>query len=127
MDRCIMCRYCGETVDYLLLYCEMAYWLWSFIFITFGLSWAIPRSISDLLFGWWNWLRKHSSQIWNLVPLDILWCVWKEQNQRTFENLDSTGDQLPASFSETLFDWSRAWELTTSDSLPSFLISLSLL
>ena len=63
VDWCIMCRHCGETVDHLLLHCEMAYWLWSFVFITFGLSWVIPRSIPDLLFGWWNWLGKHSSQI----------------------------------------------------------------
>ena len=63
VDWCIMCRHCGETVDHLLLHCEMAYRLWSFVFITFGLSWVIPRSIPDLLFGWWNWLGKHSSQI----------------------------------------------------------------
>ena len=51
----------------------------------------------------------------------------EERNWRTFEDLDSTSDQLLASFSGTLFDWSRAWRLTTSDSLPSFLSSLSLL
>ena len=36
-----------------------------------------------------NQLGKHSSQIWNLVPLCILWCIWKERNQRTFEDLVS--------------------------------------
>ena len=51
VDWCIMCRHCGETVVHLLLHCEMAYQLWSFVFITFGLSWVIPRSIPDLLFG----------------------------------------------------------------------------
>ena len=127
MDWCIMCRHYGETIDHLLFHCELAYWLWTFIFKTFGLSLAIPRSILDLFFGWRNWLGKHSSQIWNLVPLGILCCVWKERNRQTFEDLDSTGDQLLASFSGTLFDWSRAWKLTTSDSLPSFLSSLSLL
>ena len=125
VDWCIMCRHCGETVDHLLLHYEMAHQLWSFAFITFGLSWVIPRSIPNLLLGWWNWLEKHSSQIWNLVPLCILWCIWKERNQRTFEDLDSSGDQMLASFSGTLFDWSPAWGLMTSDSLPSFLSSLS--
>ena len=61
VDWCIICRHCGATVDHLLPHCEMAYWLWSFVFITFGLSWVIPRSIPDLLFGWWNWMGKHSS------------------------------------------------------------------
>ena len=52
VDWCIMCRLCGETVDHLFLHCEMAYRFWSFIFITFGLSWVIPKSIPNLLFGW---------------------------------------------------------------------------
>ena len=38
--------------------------------------------------------------------------------------MDSLDDQLLASFSGFLFDWSRAWGLTFSDSLPSFLSSL---
>ena len=126
VDWCIMCRHSGETVAHLLFHCEMAYRIWSFVFITFDLSWDVPRSIPDLLFGWWNWLGKHSSQIWNLVPLCIFWCIWKERNRRTFEDLDSYSDQMLASFSGTLFDWSRAWGLTTSDSLPSFISSLSL-
>ena len=127
VDWCIMCRHCGETVDHLLLHCEIAHRLWCFALKSFGLAWVIPRSIPDLLFGWWNWLGKHSSQIWNLVPLCIFWYIWNERNQRTFEDLDNTVDQILASFSGTLFDWSRAWRLTTSDSLPSFLCSLSLL
>ena len=121
-----MCRHCGETIDHLLFHCKMTYRLWSFVFITFGLSWVVPRLIPYLLFGWWNWLGKHSSQIWNLVPLCIFWCILKERNRRTFENLDSSSDQMLASFSGTFFYWSRAWGLTTNDSLSSFLSSLYL-
>ena len=75
-------------------------------------------------FGWWNWLGKHSSSIWNLAPLCLTWCLWRERNRRTFEDMDSSDDQLLASFSGSLFDWSRAWGLTSIDSLPSFLNSL---
>ena len=63
VDWCIMCRHYGETIDHLLLHCEMAHRLWSFVFITFGLSWDIPRLIPDFLFRWCNSLGKHSSQI----------------------------------------------------------------
>ena len=74
---CIMCRCCGETVDHLLLYCEKAHHLWCFAFKIFGISWGPSRTVSDLLFSWWNWLGKHSSYIWNLVPLCLMWCIWK--------------------------------------------------
>ena len=52
VDWCIMCRHCGETVDHLLLHCEMAHRLWCFALNSFGLSWVIPRLIPNLLFGW---------------------------------------------------------------------------
>ena len=48
----------------------------------------------------------------------------EERNRRTFEDMDSSDDQLLTSFSGTLFDWSRAWGLTSSDSLSMFLSSL---
>jgi hypothetical protein len=31
---------------------------------TFGVQWVKL----DLLFGWWNWLGKHSSNIWKMTP-----------------------------------------------------------
>ena len=78
VNWCIMCRSKGETVDHLLLHCGKAYQLWSLVFRSFGFSWVLPRSVADTLFGWWNWLGKHSSSIWNLAPLCIMWCLWRE-------------------------------------------------
>lgn len=63
VDWCIMCHYCGETVNHLLLHCGNAHWLWSFVLRTFGISWVFSRSVADFLFGWWNLLEKHSSSI----------------------------------------------------------------
>ena len=74
--------------------CGKAHRLWSFVFRTFGISWVLSRSVADFLFGWWNWLGKHSSNIWNLVPLCLMWCIWKERNWWTFEDLDRSDDQL---------------------------------
>ena len=33
----------------------------------FGIDWVIPGSFEDLLFCWFHWLGKHSSDIWDLV------------------------------------------------------------
>ena len=126
VDWCIMCRCCGETMDHLLLHCRKAYRLWCFVFKTFGISWVPSRTVQECLFSWWNWLGKHSSNIWNLVPLCLMWCIWRERNRRTFEDLDRSKDQLLALFAGSLFDWARAWGLTSSYSIPFFLSSLLL-
>ena len=126
VDWCVMCRCCGKIVDHLLLHCGKAHRLWSFVFNTFGVSWVLSRSVTDFLFGWWNWLEKHSSNIWNLAPWCLMWCIWRECNRQTFEDLDRSDDQLLAFFSSSLFDWSRVWGLTSSESLPLFLSSLFL-
>ena len=108
VDWCIMFCCNGETVDHLLLHCGKAYRLWNLMFRSFGIVWVLPRSVADTLFSWWNWLGMHSSSIWNLAPLCVMWCHWRERNWRTFEDMESSDDQLLASFSGTLFDWSRA-------------------
>ena len=124
VDQCIMCRRCGKTVEHLLLHCGKAYRLWCFVFRIFGISWVPSCTVSDFPFGWWNWLGKHSSYIWNLVPLYLMWCIQRERNRWTFEDLDKSDDQLLSLFSGSIFDWARVWGLTSSDSLPLFLSSL---
>ena len=78
------------------------------------------RTVADLVFSWWNGLGWHSSDIWNLVPLCLMWIVWKERNRRTFEDLSSSDSQFLDCFPITLFDWSRAWGFTTSSNVVDF-------
>lgn len=49
--------------------------LWSFVFKPFGVSWVLPERVIGLLFGWSDWLWKHSSNIWNLVLLCLMWII----------------------------------------------------
>ena len=92
VDWCIMCHCCDKTLDHLLLYCGKAYQLWCFVFRIFGISWVPSCMVRDFLFSWWNWLGKHSSSIWNLVSLCLMWCIWRERNRQTFEDLDRSED-----------------------------------
>ena len=62
-----MC-YCNtEFVDHLLLFCPIAHSLWMYMLRLFEIDWVMPGLVVDLLFCWYNWLGKHSSDIWNLV------------------------------------------------------------
>ena len=119
-----MCCCCGEIVNHLLLHCERVHQSWCFVFRSFGVSRVLSRTVPSLLFDWRNWLGKHSSDILNLVILCLMWCIWREHNRHTFDNVDSSRDQLLASFGIYLFDWPRALRLASSDCLPLFISSL---
>jgi hypothetical protein len=47
-----MCKVNGETMDHLLLHCDYAQSLWSFIVCLFGVSWVMPRRVEDNLACW---------------------------------------------------------------------------
>ena len=49
LDWCYMCDSNGESVDYLLLYCSIAFKLWSMAFALFGIYWVMPKTVVELL------------------------------------------------------------------------------
>jgi hypothetical protein len=122
---CSMCRCNGETVDHLLLHCPVAREPWSFVFRLFGVDRVILGCVLDHVAGWRNWFGKHSSAVWNLVPSCVMWSLWRERNNRTFEDIEHSVGQLIEFCMSSLFDWSRAWGFTTSTSIGGFLESLS--
>jgi hypothetical protein len=71
-------------------------------------------------------LGRHSSESWNLVPPCLMWTLWCERNRRTFEEEAKTVNQVLDCFATTLFEWSRAWGLTSSLTVMQFFSSLSL-
>ena len=120
----LLCKCNGESVDRLFLHCGEVFRLWSFALRSFGVSWVLPKRVIDLLASWRNWLGKHSSYVWNLVPHCVMWIIWRERNNRIFEDLVLSGDKLLELFATTFFDWSRAWGFTSSKSILLFLDSL---
>jgi hypothetical protein len=52
VDRCYLCKRDGETVDHLLLHCDMASTLWNHVFSRFGMSWVMPRRVVNLFSCW---------------------------------------------------------------------------
>ena len=121
----MQCKNHWETRDHLLLHCEVATALWGFVFQQFGIQWVLLAKILDLLFGWYNWFGKHSSDIWNLVPLCLMWSLWQERNRRIFEDLEKSLIHLQEQFLGLLYDFSRSWGLTAASSLPDFVASLN--
>ena len=74
-NRCCLCCCDGESVDHLLLHCLVTHTLWTFMLQAFGIHWVMPGSVAGLLSCWYQWLGKHSSNIWNLIPGCLMWIV----------------------------------------------------
>ena len=109
-------------MDHLLLHCKFAHALWSEVFLMFGVKWVMPSIVVPLLFAWRNWLGNYSSNVWNMVPVCLMWLEWKERNARTFEGIERPIELLKTSLAGTLFEWSHIWGLTHCISLSDFLI-----
>jgi len=41
--------------------------------------------------------------IWKMMPICIFWCVWKEINNRCFEDLERSLEDILPSFFHTLY------------------------
>jgi hypothetical protein len=52
VEWCCLYKKSGESIDHLLLNCEVMRELWSSIFNLFGVVWVMPRQVIDLLNSW---------------------------------------------------------------------------
>ena len=100
-----MCKCNSESVDHLFLHCPVASELWDMVFGLFGVSWVMPLSVVGL-FGCWQGRFGHhcNGDIWKVVPLCLMWCIWKERNSRCFEDIERSMPNLKLLFFRTLFD-----------------------
>jgi hypothetical protein len=50
----------------------------------------MPRKVSDCLGGWRGQLgNRLALHIWRMIPLCVMWCLWRERNARSFEDHES--------------------------------------
>ena len=116
-NRCYLCCCNAEFVDHLLLFCPIAHSLQMCMLRLFRIVWVMPSTVEDLLFCWFHWLGKHSSDIWDLVPGCVMWTIWSDQNRRAFKDEGKTVVQLLEFCQRTLFDWSRYWGFSDCSTL----------
>jgi hypothetical protein len=125
IDRCCMCKMNGETVDHLLLHCEVAHALWYAILSRFSLSWVMPLRVIDLFACWWTGGRSRSAVVWKMVPCCLMWCLWRERNDRQFEDKERTIEELISFFLHSLYSWTVAYLAPLGISYNDFLVLFS--
>ena len=92
-----------------LVCCCIVLWLERYghlFFYLFGVQWVMPKKVVDLLVCWnWRDTRNCIGVIWNAIPLCITWIIWKERNNRTFEDLEHLLASVKLSLLCTLYAW----------------------
>jgi hypothetical protein len=121
-----MCKKTRESVDHLLLHCDVASALWSYLSSCFGMSWVMPKRIIDLLVCWWSFGRPQSAMVWKMMSICLFWCLWRERNNRSFEDLESTLKEILSSFYLTLYFCITAYVRPLSFNSITFLARFSL-
>jgi hypothetical protein len=56
-------------------------------FSHFRLSWVMSRWVAELLAYWWTASSMQSAVVWKMVSTCLLWCIWREINDRSFERM----------------------------------------
>jgi hypothetical protein len=81
IEWCCMCKKSRESIEHLLLHCEVARNLWSYIFTLFGVEWVMPQMVLELLTSWVvSFGYGPAKEVWQLVHLCLMWCIWWERN-----------------------------------------------
>lgn len=105
LDWCYMCKKNEKLVDQLSLHCPIVLELWSMEF-TFGIYWVMPKTLVELLACQQGKLGLHrNGVIWMAVSHCLMWCIWLERNNRSFEDSKRTLAYLKLFFFKTLPDW----------------------
>jgi hypothetical protein len=103
-EWCCMCKKSGESIVHLLLHCEVAMEVWNMVCQLFGVMWVMPDSVMDCL-GSWRAQKGNRTvlQTWRMVPLCVMWCIWRERNARNFEDREIGLLELKKKVIQTLF------------------------
>jgi hypothetical protein len=82
-----MCKKNGKSMDHLLL----ASAILSAFLSHLGMSSVIPKRVVDLYdCRWSSSSRPRSVAVWKMVPMCLIWCLWREMNYRNFDNKERT-------------------------------------
>lgn len=97
-SRCHLCEAQEETVNHLFLHCRVTDQLWKIFINLRGIQCLMLGRIKEVLTSWKR-DGDHSRQKerWKIVPACIWWTIWKERNQRCFEDNHSSIQKLKMS------------------------------
>ena len=79
---------------------------WMLVLCLFEVHRVMPKMVVDLLAYWKGRFARHCNvDIWNAIPLCIMWTIWKERNYRVFEDVERSTMVVKQAFLKSLYEW----------------------
>ena len=117
-----LCKDDEESADHILIHCGKTRKLWTLLLSSFGLVWAFPASMRNLLLERKvKGLGKKKQAVWRLAPICLFWCIWGEQNRKTFQEEELSDPCSRNLFFWSLLEWSQQFLDLDSPSFLNFL------
>ena len=94
VDRWYMCKQMGNLQ---IIFFFIVTWLMSFG-LPFLVVWFChglwPRCVVNMYACWWTSGNTWSVAMWKMVSTCLLWCLWREMNDKCFEEIKSFSSKL---------------------------------
>ena len=120
-NRCFMCEEEEETIEHLLIHCNLAKILWNLFLSIVGISWVFPQSVLNNLLAWQGAsVGKKRKKIWLAAPLCLFWNIWGARNRLVFENEVPSVQKIKANFVTNLWAWANLSSADNTHSVVDF-------
>ncbi|XP_028104944.1 uncharacterized protein LOC114303962 [Camellia sinensis] len=92
---CLLCKTEEESLNHLLLSCPVVWKLWSDMVKWWDLVWVVPGTVEGLLHWWAGYkFKKEIQPLWKVVPVAVVWSIWKARNDCLFHQKSVEGFDL---------------------------------
>ncbi|XP_050219006.1 uncharacterized protein LOC126669557 [Mercurialis annua] len=90
------CTFCldEESSLHIVLHCNFAWSFWSLILANCSVIWVTPYSLKDLFVHWTSLSSGRHCNLWKLIWFFGVWHLWKNQNNRVFNDVSATVHSL---------------------------------
>lgn len=90
-----------------------------------SLEWVMLGSMVDPFASWKILLDVlQIAAIWKMLPICILWCIWRERNSWSFEDKECSLEDLRSLFFNILYHCSRSIDFNGLNNVHDFLLTI---
>lgn len=109
-NKCFLCCKEKESVDHILIHSDKKWVVWHLLFSLFGVSWVLTSSVGETLLSWHgSFMSRKRKKVWQVAHLCLFWTMWKERNNRAFDNEEHLDQGIKVAFLSNLWVWGNLY------------------